>query len=132
MFFRILKLTSTTGKYYPIYEDLKYKIQHGEYKENEKIPSENQLCNLYSSSRATVRKAIELLAIFGFVDRSQGKQTIVSSKKNWNKRFLTEEEYKKLVLFNLKSTELNEIIALSEKYSVLKKLVDFWNNNNLI
>lgn len=120
------------NKYYPIYEDLKYKIQHGEYKENEKIPSENQLCNLYSSSRATVRKAIELLAIFGFVDRSQGKQTIVSSKKNWNKRFLTEEEYKKLVLFNLKSTELNEIIALSEKYSVLKKLVDFWNNNNLI
>ncbi|EFF33921.1 hypothetical protein EfmE1162_2291 [Enterococcus faecium E1162] len=66
------------------------------------------------------------------MDRSQGKQTIVSSKKNWNKRFLTEEEYKKLVLFNLKSTELNEIIALSEKYSVLKKLVDFWNNNNLI
>ncbi|MCH5408098.1 hypothetical protein LHV46_13080 [Enterococcus faecium] len=64
------------NKYYPIYEDLKYKIQHGEYKE--------------------------------------------------------EEEYKKLVLFNLKSTELNEIIALSEKYSVLKKLVDFWNNNNLI
>ncbi|EGP4871795.1 TPA: GntR family transcriptional regulator [Enterococcus faecium] len=120
------------NKYYPIYEDLKYKIQHGEYKENEKIPSENQLCNLYSSSRATIRKAIELLAIFGFVDRSQGKQTIVSSKKNWNKRFLTEEEYKKLVLFNLKSTELNEIIALSEKYSVLKKLVDFWNNNNLI
>uniref|UniRef100_UPI001CCB2A74 GntR family transcriptional regulator n=6 Tax=Enterococcus TaxID=1350 RepID=UPI001CCB2A74 len=118
--------------YSGIYEDLKYKIQHGEYKENEKIPSENQLCNLYSSSRATVRKAIELLAIFGFVDRSQGKQTIVSSKKNWNKRFLTEEEYKKLVLFNLKSTELNEIIALSEKYSVLKKLVDFWNNNNLI
>ncbi|HBJ6987311.1 TPA: winged helix-turn-helix transcriptional regulator, partial [Enterococcus faecium] len=49
------------NKYYPIYEDLKYKIQHGEYKENEKIPSENQLCNLYSSSRATVRKAIELL-----------------------------------------------------------------------
>ncbi|WP_275399365.1 GntR family transcriptional regulator [Enterococcus faecium] len=120
------------NKYYPIYEDLKYKIQHGEYKENEKIPSENQLCHLYSSSRATVRKAIELLAIFGFVDRSQGKQTIVSSKKNWNKRFLTEEEYKKLVLFNLKSNELNEIIALSEKYSVLKKLVDFWNNNNLI
>lgn len=120
------------NKYYPIYEDLKYKIQHGEYKENEKIPSENQLCNLYSSSRATVRKAIELLAIFGFVDRFQGKQTIVSSKKNWNKRFLTEEEYKKLVLFNLKSIELNEIIALSEKYSVLKKLVDFWNNNNLI
>ncbi|MBK4860158.1 hypothetical protein CU000_2611 [Enterococcus faecium] len=66
------------------------------------------------------------------MDRSQGKQTIVSSKKNWNKRFLTEEEYKKLVLFNLKSNELNEIIALSEKYSVLKKLVDFWNNNNLI
>ena len=120
------------NKYYPIYEDLKYKIQHGEYKENEKIPSENQLWNLYSSSRATVRKAIELLAIFGFVDRSQGKQTIVSSKKNWNKRFLTEEEYKKLVLFNLKSNELNEITALTEKYSVLKKLVDFWNNNNLI
>ncbi|MDH4720580.1 hypothetical protein PBN90_09860 [Enterococcus faecalis] len=25
------------NKYYPIYEDLKYKIQHGEYKENEKF-----------------------------------------------------------------------------------------------
>lgn len=120
------------NKYYAVYEDLKFKIKKREYKEYSKIPSENQLCNLYSCSRATIRKALELLSIFGFIERSQRRQTIVSDSKNWDKRLLTEEEYKQLVLFSMTKEEINEIIKLSKKYSGLKKIIDFWNSENLI
>ncbi|EMF0427072.1 GntR family transcriptional regulator, partial [Enterococcus hirae] len=76
--------------------------------------------------------ALELLSIFGFIERSQGRQTIVSDSKNWDKRLLTEEEYKQLVLFSMTKEEINEIIKLSKKYSGLRKIIDFWNSENLI
>ncbi|ENZ5600546.1 GntR family transcriptional regulator [Enterococcus hirae] len=120
------------NKYYAVYEDLKFKIKKREYKEYSKIPSENQLCDLYGCSRATIRKSLELLSIFGFIDRSQGKQTIVANNKNWGKKLLTEEEYKQLLLFDMTKEEIAEIKVLSEKYSSLKKIINFWKHENLI
>ena len=52
--------TASEPMYQQIAEDIKKKIQTGEYKENERIPTETELEKIYGVSRITVRKAMEL------------------------------------------------------------------------
>ncbi|GHU65868.1 GntR family transcriptional regulator [Spirochaetia bacterium] len=65
--------------YYQLQEKLSRKIQSGEWKSNQKIPTETELCKLYGLSRITVRKAIEELVHEGRLIRFQGKGTYVAS-----------------------------------------------------
>jgi GntR family transcriptional regulator len=65
--------------YYQLKEKLLRKIQGGEWKNGQKIPSETELCTLYKISRITVRKAIEELVHDGYLARFQGKGTFVAS-----------------------------------------------------
>ena len=53
--------TASEPMYQQIAEDIKKKIQTGEYKENEQIPTETELEKIYGVSRITVRKAMEIL-----------------------------------------------------------------------
>ncbi len=61
------------AKYVEIYQDLKNKIESGEYEFQELLPSENQLILTYSCSRNTVRRAIGSLVTDGYVQTMQGK-----------------------------------------------------------
>jgi GntR family transcriptional regulator len=63
-------------KYYRVQEDLREKIS--EWDEGEMIPSEKELCEMYSVSRITVRRAIKNLVQDGWLDRIQGKGTFVT------------------------------------------------------
>ena len=45
------------------------------------IPSENELQQIYDVSRATVRKAIQLLVNEGFMEKKKGKGTFVKLRK---------------------------------------------------
>lgn len=69
----------------PLYSQLKNliidKIDNGEYPENEKIPSEQELCEVYSISRPTVRQAISELTNSGYLFKEKGKGTFVSKSK---------------------------------------------------
>lgn len=69
----------------PLYSQLKdmiiEKIEKEEYKENSKIPSEQELCEKYSISRPTVRQAINELTKNGYLYKEKGKGTFVSNKK---------------------------------------------------
>ncbi|WP_194767498.1 GntR family transcriptional regulator [Tamlana sp. I1] len=60
-------------KYKQIYEFVKKKIQSGTYPEDHYIPSENELCSKFSTTRTTVRKALEELLKEGFIEKEQGK-----------------------------------------------------------
>ncbi|MDO4911726.1 MAG: UTRA domain-containing protein [Corynebacterium sp.] len=60
------------AKYEEIYADLKEKIETGEYRQSDILPSEYQLIEQYSCSRNTVRRAIALLAAQGYVQSKQG------------------------------------------------------------
>jgi GntR family transcriptional regulator len=60
-------------------EKLLQKIQTGEWKPGQKIPSETDLCAIYNISRITVRKAIEELVHSGHLKRFQGKGTFVAN-----------------------------------------------------
>ena len=65
--------------YYQLKEKLTKKIASHEWKPGEKIPSEAELCEAYSVSRITVRKAIEDLARSGQLVKHQGKGTFVTN-----------------------------------------------------
>lgn len=100
-------------------------IRNGRYKENEKIPSENELCRKFTVNRHVVRQAIARITNLGWVTPLQGKgsyinklpkpiQYVLSSQTrfsdnmedqgithtsklvNWEKCMPTEEEYTNL------------------------------------
>jgi len=69
----------------PLYSQLKNiiieKIGKGEYPSGSKIPSEQELCELYDISRPTVRQAISELTSSGYLYKEKGKGTFVSNPK---------------------------------------------------
>ncbi|WLR51215.1 trehalose operon repressor [Bacillus tianshenii] len=65
------------NKYLGIYQDLAEKIEQGTYKPNEKLPSENELVEEYNVSRETIRKALNILAQNGYIQKIRGKGSVV-------------------------------------------------------
>lgn len=65
------------NKYYTIYLEWAEKIKSGEIKPGEILPSENDLTKTYKTSRETIRKALNLLAQNGFIQKVKGKGSIV-------------------------------------------------------
>lgn len=69
----------------PLYSQLKdliiEKIENGEYLEENKIPSEQELCEQYDISRPTVRQAITELTNSGCLYKEKGKGTFVAKSK---------------------------------------------------
>ena len=57
------------------------RIENGELKPNDPIPSEKELIKQYGLSRTTVRQAINELVREGYIYRQQGKGTYVSRPK---------------------------------------------------
>ncbi|MDR0602071.1 MAG: GntR family transcriptional regulator [Treponema sp.] len=84
--------------YYQLKEKLLKKIQTGEWKPGQKIPSESELCAAYGLSRITVRKAIEELVHSGRLERFQGRGTFITNtsfEQKLSKFYSFSEELKK-------------------------------------
>jgi len=71
-----------TPLYQKIIDDLKLAIDKGRYKKGDLLPSENDLCKTYNTTRATIRQALSSLMISGHITRRHGKGSIVSEPKN--------------------------------------------------
>ncbi|MGQ9734981.1 MAG: GntR family transcriptional regulator, partial [Candidatus Bipolaricaulia bacterium] len=67
--------------YYQLKELLKAKIESGELRPHERIPSEAELVQLFHVSRMTVRQALVELENEGFIRRKQGQGTFVAEPK---------------------------------------------------
>lgn len=67
-----------TALYKKIYNDLKSAIDNRNYNEGDLLPSENEICAQYSTTRSTVRLALIKLANTGYIDTHKGKGSIVS------------------------------------------------------
>jgi GntR family transcriptional regulator, trehalose operon transcriptional repressor len=65
------------NKYLVIYRQIAEKIQDGEFPPGEKLPSEHELMEAFHASRETIRKALNQLAQNGFIQKVQGKGSIV-------------------------------------------------------
>lgn len=66
--------------YFQLVELIMKDIEEGKYLPNEKIPSERELCELYSLSRVTVRQAIAELENMNVLHKEHGRGTFVSPK----------------------------------------------------
>ena len=66
--------------YQMVFDDLKAKIQSSEYKNGDKLPSENMLMDVYGVSRQTIRQALGMLEKEGVLEKSQGKGSFVRKK----------------------------------------------------
>lgn len=62
-----------------IYRHIVEQISNRVYKQSDKLPSENELCELYNVSRVSVRSALQKLRAHGFVYTKPGKGTYVLS-----------------------------------------------------
>lgn len=87
-------MNKSTSKYEIIKSKIEEQIQCGVYRENDKIPSESELCKMFESSRITVRKALDELVTMGVLYRQQGIGTFVRPAEK-NKET---EETKKILL----------------------------------
>ncbi|MCD8169826.1 MAG: GntR family transcriptional regulator [Clostridiales bacterium] len=72
---------SMTPMYKQIIDILGRKIEEGELRPGDRIPSEAELMQAYHGSRISVRSAINELEEDGMVVRSRGKGTFVASRK---------------------------------------------------
>lgn len=66
-----------TNKYQIIFNKIVDQIKNGELPPNSLLPSENELKEQYDTSRETIRKALNLLAQNGYIQKVRGKGSIV-------------------------------------------------------
>lgn len=71
----------TIPLYKKVIDDLKKSIDDGIYKKGDLLPSENDLCKTYNTTRVTVRQALSGLTNMGYITRKHGKGSIVTEPK---------------------------------------------------
>ncbi|WP_338997570.1 GntR family transcriptional regulator [Lactococcus formosensis] len=70
--------------YQEISNQLKHDIITGKYPLNSLFPTENELVEMFSVSKITIRKAIELLVQEGYLHKQSGKGTTIISNRPFN------------------------------------------------
>lgn len=63
--------------YYQVYKSVKQALTEGPFKIGDVLPSENDLGKYFGVSRVTVRKAMEMLELEGYVQKRAGFGTVV-------------------------------------------------------
>lgn len=72
------------SKFNEIFFDLESAILNQEYLPGDLLPSENSLAQQYNVSRETIRKALTLLLENGYIQKQQGKGSIVLDVKRFD------------------------------------------------
>ncbi|GAA0326079.1 GntR family transcriptional regulator [Micropruina glycogenica] len=76
-----LNRDSAVPLYLQLADELRQKILSGEWQPEQRIPSENELNQIYSISRMTIRQVLGKLVDEGLVFRVHGKGTFVAQRK---------------------------------------------------
>ena len=110
------------NKFNEIFLDLEQKILAKEYPPHSLLPSENQLIKIYGVSRETIRKALNLLTTEGYIQKKQGKGSIVLDRNRFDFPISGLTSYKELqetqripsetIIHTLEETEVTK--ALNE------------------
>lgn len=75
-------------KYKLISNEIRNRIKKGLYKDNNnRIPDEISLCNEFTCSRMTIKKALDLLVLEGLIYRKQGQGSFVMDDTLKNSKF---------------------------------------------
>ena len=65
------------SKYKDVYNDIKNRIRDGILKPGEFLNSESELANEYSYSKDTIRKALSILELEGYIQKIKGKNSLI-------------------------------------------------------
>ncbi|MGX7174196.1 trehalose operon repressor [Enterococcus ratti] len=109
------------NKFNEIFLDLEKKILDKQYPPHTLLPSENQLIQIYGVSRETIRKALNLLTTEGYIQKKQGKGSIVLERNRFDFPISGLTSYKELqdtqhipsetIVHTLKQTEVNQSLS---------------------
>lgn len=113
-----------TPLYIQFKDEIKSNIKSNVLKKGEKLPSEKELSKIYGISTITVRKALEILADEGLIERIQGKGTFVSNAKYERnlRKFLSFTEMCKLMKVKPSTKVIEKKFIKNEKASKLLNL----------
>lgn len=78
------------SKYKKVYQDIKKKIEDQVWSTGQALPTENELMEIYSYSKDTIRKALSLLEMDGYIQKKQGKSSIVIEHGIMKEQYLSE------------------------------------------
>ena len=78
------------SKYKKVYADIKDKIEQNIWKAQDELPTENELMETYSHSKDTIRKALSLLELDGYIQKRQGRNSVVLDHHHIKKQYLSE------------------------------------------
>ena len=78
------------SKYKKVYQDIKKKIEDQVWSTGQALPTENELMEIYSYSKDTIRKALSLLEMDGYIQKKQGKSSIVIEHGLMKEQYLSE------------------------------------------
>lgn len=102
------------NKFHDIFLDLEKKILEGDFLPGTLLPSEKQLVEQYSVSRETIRKALNLLINAGYIQKQQGKGSIVLDFQRFSFPISGVISYKELQQSqNMKS--ITKVVELEEE-----------------
>ena len=65
------------NKYENIYKNIKAQIESGKYPANTYLPSENSMVSVYNCTRNTIRRALSMLKLEGYIVLQHGKGAMV-------------------------------------------------------
>ena len=114
------------SKYKDVYNDIKNRIRDGILKPGEFLNSESELANEYSYSKDTIRKALSILELEGYIQKIKGKNSLILERgylKNVSLSSLqTSQELNKAENLNIKTNLISLYIIQDDK-----KLIDIFH-----
>ena len=112
------------SKYKEVYNDIKEKITNGTFKAKEFLESESGLARKYSYSKDTIRKALSMLELDGYIQKTKGKNSMVLENgrfKNSLSNLRTSKELNKIENIDI-TTNLIELSVVSG----IKEIIDIF------
>jgi GntR family transcriptional regulator len=73
----VVSRSSPLPLYHQVEVDMRQRIESGEWRRGEQIPTEAELCTIYGASRVTIREAVRRLTEEGLLVRRRGSGTFV-------------------------------------------------------
>ena len=108
-----------TPVYGKIVDDVRRKIESGQWREGQKLPGERELCNLYGVARGTLKAAFSELQKAGLIRQVRGSGTYVENREKGVKDLEKQADDLIAFLASLKLGE-DEILTLG-KTVILQK-----------
>ncbi|AMD95774.1 UTRA domain-containing protein [Leptotrichia sp. oral taxon 847] len=104
-------------KYKKVYLDIREKITDGTFKSGEFLKSEMELAKSYSYSKDTIRRALSMLEMDGYIQKIKGKNSLVLEYgrfKNSLSNLQTSEELNRIEKIDIKTNLISLYVVQGE------------------